>query len=314
MPPRALGRRRADVRRRVRRGSRARGSAAFASGVFACAALLSVAPASAAEVLIVGDTQYRPVADVVAAIGATLRSPAKVYATSEVRGRLESVVAGERARLVVALGKDALREAIRLPPPTGVIYGLVIVPPKVSASNVTGVYMATPVAEYVDAVRRYLPTIKRISVVGSEDLLKALDIGDTSHVATHSVRSPSELVSTLERLDEPQAILLLPDVTLITSAVMERAYLLSYRKNVPLLGISEGNVRQGSLFALVFDPASLGRQIGEEVAAALNGKAIAAMPPSPPHTFNLCINIETARRMGIAVPGEMLKRAKRVYP
>jgi len=314
MPSRDLNRLRVDARRRVRRWARARGRAALALGLFACAALLSVAPASAAEVIIVGDTQYRPVADVVAAIGATLRSPAKVYTTSDVRGRLESVVAGERARLVVALGKDALKEAVRLPPPTGVVYGLVIVPPKVAASNVTGVYMATPVGEYVNAVRRYLPAIKRISVVGSEDLLKALDIGDPLHVATYGVSSPSELVSTLERLDEPQAILLLPDVTLITSAVMERAYLFSYRKNIPLLGISEGNVRQGSLFALVFDPASLGRQIGEEVAAALNGKAIAAMPPSPPHTFDLCVNTETARRMGIAVPEEMLKRAKRIYP
>jgi putative tryptophan/tyrosine transport system substrate-binding protein len=312
MPPRDP-RLRVDARRRVRLRARAWGRAALASGLLACMALLSAAPASAAEVLIVGETQYRPVADVVAAIGDTLRSPAKVYTTSEVRGRLAAVVAGERARLVVALGKDALKEAVRLPLPTRVVYGLVIVPPKVTGSNVTGVYMATPVREYVDAVRRYLPAIKRISVFGSEDLLGALD-GESLHVNTYGVSSPSELVSTLEGLDGPQAILLLPDVTLITGAVMERAYLFSYRKNVPLLGISEGHVRQGALFALVFDPASLGRQIGEEVAAALDGKAIAAMPPSPPRSFDLCINTETAKRMGIAVPEEMLKRAKRTYP
>jgi putative tryptophan/tyrosine transport system substrate-binding protein len=276
--------------------------------------LLHASPAGAAEVLVIGDTQYRPVADVVAAIGATLRSPPSVYTTADIKGRLDPVVARENARIVVALGKEALDEAIALPPPVGVIYGLVIVPPQVTRSNVTGVYMGTPVGEYARTVRKYLPSIDKISVVGSHELLRLLDGSALTSIVTYGVSSPLELVSTLDKLDESRAVLLLPDVGLITGTVMDQAYLFSYRKNVPLLGISEGSVRRGSLFALVFDPSSLGRQIGEAVVAALNGKSIADIPPSPPRTFDLYVNTETARRMGTAVPDEMIKMAKRIYP
>ncbi len=275
--------------------------------------LLFSSPALAAEVLIVGDIQYKPVADVVSEIKSGLRWQVKEYAIADVKGKLDGIVERENARIVVALGMDAVGEALRLPPSIAVVYGLVIAPPKSARSNVTGVYMSTPASEYVSTVRKYLPSIKKVSVVGSQNLLNALLGSDHTQVAAYHVSSSSDLVNTLGRLGDADALLLLPDVNLLTSSVMENVYLFSFRKNIPLLGISEGNVKQGSLFALVFDPKTVSRQIGEKVQNLLKGVAAAEIPPSPPRKFNLFVNTNTARKMGIDIPDEMLKKARRTY-
>ncbi len=267
-----------------------------------------------ADIFIVGDTKYKPVADVVSQIRSTIRMKVNVYGTSDVRGRLGSIARSEGARMVVALGKDAVDEALKLPPDITIVFGLVIAPPKTSRTNITGVYMSTPVSEYISTVRRYLSSIRKISVVGSQDLIKVLDGTHHNHVSSYRVGSSSELVNTIDRLDNSDAVLLLPDTALLTSAVMDRVYLFSYRKNIPLLGISENNVKHGSLFALVFDPSGVGRQIGEKVLDALGTSNPGQIPPSPPAKFNLCLNTNTARKMGITIPEEMIRKAHKIYP
>lgn len=278
------------------------------------ALLLGVAVAGAADILVVGELQYRQVAEVAAEIRVTQRAQVKELATAEVKGRLESIVDRENARVVVALGVDAIMEALQLPPGIPVVYGLVISPPATSRPNVSGVYMSVPVAEYQAVVRRHLPALNRVAVVGSPQLMAALVGSDTSHLALHRVASATDLLNTVNRLAEStQAILLLPDVGMLTAATMEKLYLHSFRTGMPVLGLSEGNVKQGSLFALVFDAKATGRQIGEKASAILQRAEARDAVHAPPRKFNLFINANTARKMGISIPDEMLKKAKKVY-
>ena len=275
--------------------------------------LLFSSPACAAKVLIIADTQYAMVADVVSEIQASLRTQSNGYATADVKGRLGAVVEREDAQVVVALGMDAVGEALHLPSSIAVVYGLVVVPPRSGRGNVTGVYMSPPVSEYVSTVRRYLPALTKVSVVGSQSMIKSLSGGESGQIAAYKVGSSSELVSTINRLVDARSLLLLPDVNLLTAPVMSNVYLFSFRKNIPLLGISEANVKQGSLFALVFDPKAVSRQIGEKVKIILNGTDAGEIPASSPGKYNLYINSSTAQKMGITLPDEMLKKAKRVY-
>lgn len=281
--------------------------------LFLFSLLLLSSPASAAKVLIVGDTQYALVADVVAEIQLSLRTQVKEYATGEVRGKLSTLVEREDAQVVVALGVEAIGEAQRLPAEIAVVYGLVVVPTRNGRANVTGVYMSPPVSEYAAMVRHYLPALGKISVVGSQNMLKSLHSGDTPQVTAYQVASSAELLTTVNRLGDTRALLLLPDANLLTASVMANIYLYSFRKNIPLLGISEANVKQGSLFALVFDPKAVSRQIGEKVQSILNGAEADDLPPSPPKKFNLYINSNTARKMGIDIPDELLRKAKKIY-
>lgn len=275
--------------------------------------LLITAPARAEKVIIVGDTQYAMVADVVSEIQVSLRSPSKEYSTAEVKGRLGAIVERENAHIVVALGMDAVDEALRLPPSISVVYGLVVAPPKSSRRNVTGVYMSPPVSEYVATVRRYLPSLGKISVVGNPSMIKSLTGGESFPVSTYNVSSSSELVNTVNRLNDTKALLLLPDANLLTTPVTVNILLYSFKKNIPMLGISEANVKQGALFALVFDHKAVSRQIGEKVQSILNGVEVEELPASPPKRYNLYINHNTAQKMGINIPEEMMRKAKKVY-
>lgn len=276
--------------------------------------LLLLAPSAyAAKVLIIGETQYAMVADVVSEVQASLRSQSKEYALSEVRGRLAAVVEREDAQIVVALGTEAVGEALRLPPSIAVVYGLVVAPVRSGRANVTGVYMSPTVGEYLATVRRYLPALGKVSVVGSPNMVKSLIGDEYSHVAVHNVSNPADLVNTVNRLGNTKALLLLPEVNLLTAQVMSNVFLYSFKKNIPLLGISEANVKQGALFALVFDHKAVSRQIGEKAQSILNGTEAGDLPVSPPRRYHLYLNSKTAQKMNIEIPDEMAKKAKRIY-
>ncbi len=271
-------------------------------------------PAYASEIIVVGDTQLKPVTEIISGIKETLDFPVKVFQPASVRGRLKDIAAREDAKVVVALGKEALDEALQLPPTVAVIYDLVITPPAVRRPNTTGFYMATPVKEYVDLMKTYLHSIRRIAVVGSRSLINILEGADHSEVSSYTVKSPFDFVSAVKQIDSADAILLLPDVSMLTASAVEEAYLLSFKKGIPLLGISEKNVKQGALLALVFDPVNVGRRIGENASSAIKGMDMGRIPASPPHKFELYINTETAGKMGIQISPELARKAKKVYP
>ncbi len=277
--------------------------------------LLSFAPPSqAAEIIVIGDTQLKPVNEIISGIRDTLDTPVKVVQPVAVRGKLKEIAAKENARVVVALGREALDEALQLPPSVAVIYDLVVTPPVIHRPNTTGFYMATPVKEYIDLIRNYLHSIKRIAVVGSRSLMNTLEGETYSQVASYNVKTPFEFVNTVKQIDSADAILLLPDVSLLTTSAVEEAYLLSFRKGIPILGVSEKNVKQGALLALVFDPVNVGRLIGEKASHAIKGNDIGRVPASPPQKFELFLNRDTAEKMGIPISAELVRKAKKVYP
>ena len=267
----------------------------------------------AADVIVVGDTRLKPVVEIVSGIRKTLDATMKAFSPSEVKGRLAQLVERESAKVVITLGREAMNEALHLPPATPVIFGLVVTPPPINRPNTTGFYMATPVREYTELIRNHLHAIKQVAVVGCRDQLRLLVRDESPQVVSYSVRTPSELVSTVNRLDTADAILLLPDVSLLTASAMEETYLHSFRKGIPLLGISEKNVKEGALLALVVDPVNVGRQIGEYATRAVRGGNVGQIPPAPPRKFELYLNTATARKMGIQIPNELLRMAKRVY-
>lgn len=276
--------------------------------------LLSACLSFAAEVLVVADTKLKPVVEIISGIRKTLKAPTKIYLPSQVKGTLNEVVAEEQARVVVALGREALLEALRLPPSVLVIYDLVVIPPAIARPNTTGFYMATPAKEYTDFISNHLRDLSHIAVVGTREQLNVLARSDSTRLTTYSVRNAFELVSTIKQLNGAGAILLLPDISLLTATAMEEAFLQSFRKKVPLLGISEKSVKDGALLALVVDSVEVGRVIGEYATKALRGSNVGQLPPSPPRKFELFVNLDTARKMGIALPEDVVRGAKRTYP
>jgi putative ABC transport system substrate-binding protein len=277
--------------------------------------VLAATCCQAADVLIVCDTQLKPVSEIVSGIRKTLTTPFRIVSPSEAKDALEVLVEKEDAKVVVALGKSALAEALRLPAHIPVIYDLVVVPPSITRPNTTGFYMATPTREYADLIKNHLHSIKKISVVGTRNQLNVLARGDVLQQSVFGVRNSVEFVATVRQMDESDtdAILLMPDTTLLTPAAMDEALLMSFKKKIPLLGISEQNVREGALLALVVDTVNVGKLIGEAAAKVLRVGSVGQIPPSPPRKYFMYLNASTASRMGIKLPQEMVRLAKRVY-
>ncbi len=115
-----------------------------------------------------------------------------------------------------------------------------------------------------------------MAVVGNRDQLTILGRGDAS---SYTVRNTSEFVTTIRQMDDADAILLLPDTAVLTTAALDEAYLLSFRKGIPLLGVSERNVKEGALVALVVDMVNVGKLIGAAAAKSLKGVDIGQFPP-----------------------------------
>jgi hypothetical protein len=287
----------------------------FAAG-FALLLALVAPPCRAADIVVVADTSLKPVNEIISGMRRSAGASIRTFHPDEVRGRLPEAVEKEGGRVVVALSREALDEALRLPPAIPVIYDLVVTPPAISRPNTTGFYLATPVREYTSLIRDRLRSDREIAVVGSRGQLSTLGWSDEEphSWSAYSVRNSAELVDAVRRIDDAGAILLLPDASLLTSAALDEAYLISFRKGIPILGISERNVREGALAALVVEMVNVGKMIGGLAAKALKGESIDRLPPSPPRKFDLYLNTATARRMGIPIPGELLRMAKRVYP
>ena len=285
----------------------------FFVGIVA-APLLATTSCDAAEVLIICDTQLRPVTEIVSGIKKTLKSPFRIYSPSEVQGTLDSVVAKENAKVVVALGKSALFAALRLPPTIPVIYDMVVVPPLISRPNTAGFYMATPAREYAELIRNHLHSIRKFAVVGSSNQLSILARGGVPQQTVFGVKNSVEFVDAVRQMSDADAILLMPDVSLLTPTAMNEAFLISFKRGIPLFGVSEQNVKEGALLALVVDTVNVGKLIGEATARVLRGGDLGQAQASPPAKFDMYLNTATASRMGIQIPSEMMRMAKRVYP
>ena len=114
--------------------------------LIAAVCLCGVSEARSAEVVVVGDTRLTPVVQVIAGIREAMEMQVAVYTPSEVKARkLSSIVRKEGARSVIALGRESISEALKLPTSVTVLYALVILPPQINRPNTAGIYMGTPI-------------------------------------------------------------------------------------------------------------------------------------------------------------------------
>lgn len=270
--------------------------------------------ADAAEVLVIGDKRLKPVVQMVSGIENAMDGRVPVYSPIEANGKISVLVKQHAARTVIALGRQSIAEAMTLPPSITVLYNLVILPPHIDRPNTAGMYMGTPIKEYLKLIITYLPDLKKICVIANPQVLSVLDNNNVPQLSVYKVTNTFDFVNTIKNLEGIDALLLLPDISLLTKKAFEEIYLFSFRKKIPLLGISKKHVRQGALFALEFDPESSGYSLGLMARNSLKRHDFIKKQALPPKHFNLYINRKTAKKMDIAIPEEMFEMANAIYP
>lgn len=191
--------------------------------------------------------------------------------------------------------------------------------------NLTGVYAARDVvAKQLELYQLLVPRLRRVlTLVDPEDpaterLLPGykaaavrlprpleLDIREAS-----SARELRRIFRSLRPGEVDGAFLLSPSLRLNYSSLTIQ---LAERARLPVQSHRKEWVEEGALFSYGIDLPLIGRAGARYVDSLLAGRSPADLPVQEISKIELAINLETAARLGIKVPQEMIIRADEVY-
>lgn len=227
--------------------------------------------------------------------------------------------------LILAVGIYALQVVIGQAPAVPVVYAMVMNPPSIvgpGVKNVTGASMNVPVDQTFRLLKQLGPQVRRVGVVFDKSrtgyLVKAAEVAareEGLQLQTREVRSAKESIPALEALvDEGVDVFwIVPDETNLAPAVIQHMLLLSFRRKIPILGLSESQAQSGALLSLSLGSAEdIGRQAAELAGAVLGGKAPSDVPYTTARQVRLTVNLKTAQKLGLEVPRSLVATAQSV--
>ncbi len=180
-------------------------------------------------------------------------------------------------------------------------------PSRKFSPKITAIFLNQPWDRQLDFLHATLPERRRIGLLHSPDTridvegLRRLVAKRGGALDEVTVPSSERLYSSLEMVFEGSDLLLaIPDTAIYNSNSIRNILLASYRRGVPLIGLSQSYVNAGALCAIFTTPEQLAEQAGEAVAAYLQDRQLPA--PQYPEKFSIALNEHVARSLGIELP------------
>src|SRR6266581_4389346 len=189
--------------------------------------------------------------------------------------------------------------------------------------NITGNSLMAPdlSAKRLDMLRRLDPAISRFAILwdssnpGMASRVRETEVAaDQSHVFLHTVgpRNPDELEAAFADLLKQR-----PDALLVTTEAFTRKYqarILDFANGNKIAAMFEDAsfVEAGGLMSYGPDYQEIFRTAAVFVGKILKGAKPADLPIEQPTTFELVLNLKTAKAIGREVPPNLLALANRV--
>jgi ABC-type uncharacterized transport system substrate-binding protein len=154
-----------------------------------------------------------------------------------------------------------------------------------------------------------LPERRRIGLLHSPDTL--IDVSDLSmqiakrggSLVAQQVPSAEKLFPSLESVFESSDLLLaVPDAAIYNSNSIRNILLASYRKGIPLVGLSQSYVNAGALCAIFSATDQTADQAADAVMSFVRNRRLPE--PQYPAEFTIAVNQQVARSMGIELPAQ----------
>jgi ABC-type uncharacterized transport system substrate-binding protein len=270
--------------------------------------------AQANDILVVQGLRVKPFDDAFRGFRETCDADMRrVYLSDYAEPDLARVVRQNPPRLILSIGADALAQArkIRGIP---IIYLMVLNIPSLQHGNgnITGIDMNVPPERYLDILAHIEPRPKNIGIIYDQVktgtlirrakraayergmVIKALAVNRANDV-------PHALNSLQGRTD---ALLMLPDMTVVTPETVESFLLFSQNNNVPVVAFAAKYVDMGALISLDIDGTDMGRQAGEMARLILSGTPVSNIPRAEARISHLKVNRTVARKLGLAVDAD----------
>jgi ABC-type uncharacterized transport system substrate-binding protein len=188
--------------------------------------------------------------------------------------------------------------------------------------NVTGFNPITPdlAGKRLQLLREVVPSIRRVAVLWEPIQAKIPDFRETRAAAQalglqlqpFEIRNPGDFAAVFAAAttERPDALLTLGSPT----TVIYRAQIIDFaaRARLPAMYDKKEFVNDGGLMAYIPSPLEHGRRTAAYVDKIFKGAKPADLPIEQPTTFELIINRNTAKALGLAIPPSLLARADEV--
>jgi ABC-type uncharacterized transport system substrate-binding protein len=187
--------------------------------------------------------------------------------------------------------------------------------------NVTGVPTAAAVGEMLPLIRQLLPDAKRLGTLfapaeSNSEFYKE----EAEHMAPeHGFELVAVAVNSTAETSDAALALLSHGVDAIaqipgnlTSSAFTSIAQPAIRAGVPVFGFLTSDFDNGAVIVVARDYFDGGREAGLMAARIMRGASPSSIPFEPLRTARLMIDLGAARRVGLAVPDDLVRRAVRV--
>ena len=188
--------------------------------------------------------------------------------------------------------------------------------------NVTGLSVQSPdlASKVIQLLRELLPNLGRLTALSrtsnpvtvlQTDAVKATAGSVGLDVAIAEIRGAEDIVPVIEALQgRTEALFVASDPLFNTNRIQINTSAL--RARLPTMYLDRLYVETGGLMSYGPNWPSMWRRAADFVDKILRGAKPADIPVEQPTTFELVINLKTAKALGLSVPGILLARASEV--
>lgn len=203
----------------------------------------------------------------------------------------------EQYDVLVAVGPGALRYLKDRAKQVPLVFGMVLNPQKiftVSEEPGCGVTLNLPVKAQFAGMLKYFPAMARLGVlfdpVNNQDWYEsASDIASDLGIKLVPLQAQrvSGRLKILGKLSDLDAILFIPDKTIISKAVIQHVIKQAVLEHTPVVGYNQFFYDSGATLAFIIDYKKIGQQVAEQVEAILDGHSCESLIPP---AFDLRVN------------------------
>ncbi len=211
---------------------------------------------------------------------------------------------------IVAIAGDLLEAGLvsSLAKPGGNVTGLSVLAPELEGKRLELLKEAMPKLSRVAVLRNPANPYTAIAWKGAQPAAQALGVT----LQPVEARGPDDLERALARIKaaHPDGLIVLPDRVLLASrrSIVQFAV----KNRLPSMFPFREFAEEGGLMAYVPDLPGIYRRAGSYVDKILKGAKPADLPVEQPTTFELVINLKTAKALGLTIPQSVLIRADEV--
>ncbi len=186
-----------------------------------------------------------------------------------------------------------------------------------SNTNVTGMSNYVDVSPQLEMFKKVLPEMTKIGFIynpgDANSITQLKDLEEAApkfglEVVTQSVNRTADVPQAATRLaNQTDAIFIYGDNTAL--AALESIVTAASKEKKPVFVADTDAVEFGPLAALGPNQYQLGIDTAEMIARILNGEDINAIPVGFPDKMELVINMDTANKLGLTLPNEVVEEA-----